>query len=319
MVARRSLIRAERSATKTKRMLLLFTIFLIGCSSASLSPTPAPASEPTSLSDTPTPAPDYATQLRNAEYRLGIVDSLRVVQLKDGKFEQGAVGGVDYVSVTMLDFVAKGSFDGRGNTEYAILVSENYGGSGSFMFLAVYVDLNGTPKFLTSRMVDDRPLINDLSVSDNNEIFLDAVTHGSQDPMCCPTLHNTRHYKVDKPGYLVMTDYITFTPDDKPRTITVESPSDGTQVFNSIQVKGNVAIAPFENNLTYRIVDIGGVELSIGSITVASSAPGAPGTFDAKIPLGNVLSGAAIRIEVQDISVEDGSLLAMDSVELVVK
>jgi hypothetical protein len=32
-----------------------------------------------------------------------------------------------------------------------------------------------------------------------------------------------------------------------------------------------------------------------------------------------VLSGAVIRLEVQDISAADGSLLAMDSVELVVK
>ena len=46
---------------------------------------------------------------------------------------------------------------------------------------------------------------------------------------------------------------------------------------------------------------------------------GAAGTFDTTIPLGNILSNTVIRIEVQDISAADGSLLAMDSVELVVK
>jgi hypothetical protein len=52
---------------------------------------------------------------------------------------------------------------------------------------------------------------------------------------------------------------------------------------------------------------------------VTAATPGTPGTFDALIPLGNILSGAHIKIEVQDLSAADGSLLAMDSVELVVK
>jgi hypothetical protein len=87
----------------------------------------------------------------------------------------------------------------------------------------------------------------------------------------------------------------------------------------SIQVKGNVDIAPFENNLAYRIYDVGGVELSAGAISVSAPDPGAPGVFDATIPLGKILSGAVIRIEVQDINAADGSFFAMDSVELVVK
>ncbi|HEU4745955.1 MAG TPA: hypothetical protein VFS61_12005, partial [Anaerolineales bacterium] len=62
-----------------------------------------------------------------------------------------------------------------------------------------------------------------------------------------------------------------------------------------------------------------GIELSAGAIMVSAPDPGAPGTFEAVIPLGNILSGAIIRLEVQDLSAADGSLLAMDSVELVVK
>ena len=37
------------------------------------------------------------------------------------------------------------------------------------------------------------------------------------------------------------------------------------------------------------------------------------------ISLGNALSNAVIILEVQDVSAENGGLLAMDSVELVVK
>jgi hypothetical protein len=116
-----------------------------------------------------------------------------------------------------------------------------------------------------------------------------------------------------------MTDFTTFTPDDRPRTITIEEPATGAEVFSSVQVRGSVAIAPFENNLTYSIKDIVGVELSRGAISVSAPDLGAPGTFEAVIPLGDILSGTVVQVEVQDISAADGSLLAMDSVELVVK
>jgi len=118
---------------------------------------------------------------------------------------------------------------------------------------------------------------------------------------------------------LDMTDYTTFTPDGRPRTITIESPTNGTETFSSVQIKGSVAIAPFENNLAYRIYDVTGVELAAGPLAVSAPELGAPGTFDAMIPFGRALSGAVIRLEVQDVSAADGSLLAMDSVELVVQ
>ena len=137
--------------------------------------------------------------------------------------------------------------------------------------------------------------------------------------MCCPTKNTTRHYRMDGLGHLVMTDFLTFTPDGRPRTITIDVPASGTEVFNSVQLKGGVDIAPFENTLTYRIVDVGGVELAVGAFTVTAAELGGPGTFDQTISLGNILTGAVIRIEVQDISAKDGSLFAMDSVELVVK
>lgn len=272
--------------------------------------TPQPAT-------TPTDAPDYVQQIRNAQYQLGLPDSLQIVQLTDGKFEQGTSGSADLVSVFVTDFLARGDLNGDNEDEIAALVTENYGGTGTFVFLAIYSDVDGILKFQTSKLIDDRPQLNALSIEDN-EIFLDAIIHGFEDPMCCPTMKTTRHFRfVD--GQLDMTDYTTFTPDGRPRTITITSPTSGTVTYSSVQVRGEVAIAPFENNLVYRIYDVGGVELSAGAISVSAADLGAPGTFDTVIPIGIVLSGAVIRIEVQDISAADDSLLAMDSVELVVQ
>jgi len=298
--------------------IFIISLLLSSCRSfASETPRPDPAIEPTSPSETSTPAPDYVTALRNAEYQLGFVDALRIVQLTDGKFEQGVPGGEDFVSISMTDFTARGDLNDDGSNEYVALIAENYGGSGVFVFLVVYSEVNGRPVYQTSAWVDDRPQVNGLSI-DESGIFLDATIHRPDEPMCCPTLRTIRHYQLFR-DQLDMTDYVTFTPDDRPRTITIEAPASGAEVFNSARIKGSVAIAPFENNLIYRILDVGGVELAIGSITVSAPEAGGPGTFDESILLGSILSGAVVRIEVQDVSAEDGSLFAMDSVELVVK
>lgn len=304
-------------------IICLLALFLFGCSYASSSPTPAPTAKATltpepSATPAPTSIPDYATKIRNAEYQLGATDTLRVVQLADGKFEQGAPGDADYVSVNVTNFVASGDLNKDGVNEVVALIAENYGGSGTFVFLAVYSTVNGTLAFQTSNMVDDRPMLNALSI-ENGEIFLKAVTHAADDPFCCPTLRTTRHYRLVSANHLDMTDYTTFTSDGKPRTITIESPVNDTETYSSVQFKGSVAIAPFENNLAYRVYDLVGVELAAGSVNVKATELGGPGTFDSVILLGNILSGSVVRVEIQDLSAADGSLLAMDSVELVVK
>lgn len=302
---------------------LFFAMLLFGCRPATPPPSASDLTQIAAASITPTvrpptvDVPDEAAEIRNAHYELGAADTLQVVKFTDGKFEQGIPGSDNFMSIALTDFIAVGDLDEDGRDEIAALVSENYGGTGVFVFLAIYVNRDGTPTFQASTIVDDRPQLNELSV-ENGEIFLDAVIHGTDDPMCCPTLKTVRHYRLID-NQLDMTDYTTFTPDGKPRTITIESPTNGTEVFTSVQMKGTVAIAPFENNLAYRIFDVSGIELSAGPIAVSAPDLGAPGTFDVVIPLGKVLSDSIIRIEVQDLSAADGSLLAMDSVELVVK
>jgi hypothetical protein len=305
--------------------LILLLVILIGCRPATPPPTSVdqtqipsePVEEQTPSPATPTTVSEEIQEIRNTPYQLSATDTLQVVQLTDGKFEQGTPGSDNFMSAVMTDFAALGDLTGDGVDEAAVLVSENYGGTGVFVFLAVYSQVDGVWTFQTSTMVDDRPQLTALSIA-NNEIFLDAIIHGMDDPMCCPTVRTTRHYRfVD--NLLDLIDYTTFTPGGEPRSILIESPAEGSDVFTSVPIQGQVTIAPFENNLVYRIYDISGIELSAGAIMVSAPDAGAPGTFEAVIPLGNSLSGAIIRLEVQDLSAADGSLLAMDSVELVVK
>jgi hypothetical protein len=297
-------------------LILLLGVFLLGCRPATPPPIAAPTLEVTATTAAPTPN-EEAESIRNVEYQLGIPDSLQVVQLTDGVYEQGTPGEADYISVKATDLAASGDLDADGSNETAVLVSENYGGTGVFVFLVVYSNTGTSPTFLTSAIVDDRPQLNALSI-EAGEVFLDATIHAPDEPMCCPTLRTLRHYRLIN-NQLDMTDFTTFTPDGRPRTITIEAPANGAEVFSTVRVRGSVEVAPFENNLTYSIKDVGGVELSRGAIEVEAAEPGAPGTFEAEIPIGNILTSAVILLEVQDRSAEDDSLLAMDSVELVVK
>jgi hypothetical protein len=311
-----------RTGTRARHIFIVLALFISGCSFASTVLTPAPASEAPSLPAAspadPISAPDILAFLRNAQYQLGASDIPRTVQLIDGKYEEGAPGDAVHLTVTATDFAAAGDLNNDGKNEIAGLFAENNGGTGTFVFLAVFTESNGAWRFQTSIMVDDRPALNALSI-ENGEIFLDAIIHGAADPFCCPTLKTHRHYRLLDNGQLKMVDYNTFTPDGRPRAITINSPANGAQVQGSVQIRGGVAVAPFENTLVYRIFDAGGVEIAAGPINIAANEAGGLGTFDTIIALANILSGTVIRIEVQDLSAEDGSLLAMDSVELVVK
>jgi hypothetical protein len=219
--------------------------------------------------------------------------------------------------VEVSDFIALGDLTADGTNEAAAIVSEYHGGTGVFVFLAVYSEQDGEPVFITSAFVDDRPRIGGIEIKDN-EIRLEATVHRLDEAMCCPTLETIRHYLLIN-NQLDMTDFATLTPAGQPRIITIDSPPYGMAVSGSVQVKGKVAVAPFENNLTYVIKDAGNVELSRGAMPVNADGLGGPGTFEGTIPLSNILSGAVISIEIQDISPADGSLQGMDSVRLVVK
>src|SRR6266498_1715885 len=137
---------------------------------------------PTKQQATPTNASSNSAKdaalLRNAKYQLGNSVTLAdIVQLKDGKFERGAPGDANYASVQLTAFVASGELDtDHANNEITALFAENYGGSGVFVYLTAFANENGTPTFITSTLVDDRPQLNSLSIK-NNRILLDSIIH----------------------------------------------------------------------------------------------------------------------------------------------
>ncbi len=147
-------------------LMLLLAVLLIGCRPASPTPTAAPVTEGSPLPNgltavVPTQTPPLVgitpRQVKNSLYELGATDSLRTVQLVDGSYTEGQPGDSGYLKVEVSDFIALGDLTADGINEAAVIVSEYHGGSGVFVFLAVYSEQDGKPVFTTSVFVDDRP------------------------------------------------------------------------------------------------------------------------------------------------------------------
>jgi len=302
------------------QLFLILTLATLACGLAS----PAPAS-PTVVPVQPTvpaptvPAPTLTVdQLRNAQYQLGSRDDHALVQLKDGQYQEGTDSTtLDFAHVQLTDFISIGDLTGDGIDEAAAIIFENYGGTGDFGSLVIYTNVDGSPVFLTSVPIDDRPKINSLKI-ENGELNLDAIVHGLQDPGCCPALPTTRTYALVN-NKLRLTNSTTVTPGGAKRTIEIMSPAVGTEVTEAVQVSGAVSIAPFENNLIYVIYDEAGYELAKGPVTVTAPDLGAPGTFSELISLAEIPTGTTVHLTIQDLSAADGSILALDSVKLIVK
>lgn len=298
-------------------ILILATLACGLTAPASNAPTPAPVQE---TIPAPTEAAPSLTadQLKNAQYQLGARDDRAVIQLTDGKYQQGTdATTLDFAYIGLTQFVSVGDLTGDGVNEIAAIFLENYGGTGNFGLLTIYSNVNGLPVFLTSTFIDDRPMINSMSI-ENGEVFLDAITHGAQDGGCCPTLPTTRRYALVN-NQLRMVNYTTANPEGAKRIVEITAPVNGAEASGSVQVSGTVSIAPFENNLTYFIYDEAGNQFAAGPVMVTAPDFGAPGTFNETFTLEGIPPGTTIYLEIQDISAADGSWLAMDAVKLVIK
>lgn len=297
------------------KFFVILTLAALACGFPTASPSPTLVPVEATV---PTPRGLTLEQINSVQYPALVREDGLVVQLVDGKY-QADVDPIDvnfaYIQVTQ--FYAFGDLTGDGVDDAAVIFLENYGGTGQFGVLAIFADVAGEPVFLDSTLIDDRPMINSISI-ENGEVFIDAVVHGFEDGGCCPTLPTTRRYTLVK-NKLWMVNYTTDAPNGVKRSIQITSPLNGAEVSGSVQVTGTVSIAPFENSLSYFVYDEAGNQYAAGPVNVLAPDFGAPGTFDETFTLAGIPAGTVIYLEIQDISVADGSLLALDVVKLVVK
>ena len=69
------------------------------------------------------------------------------------------------------------------------------GGSGTFFYLSIVVEGDGEPVNTATILLGDRVQINSLDVADGS-IVVDMISHGPDDPLCCPTQHVVQTYEL---------------------------------------------------------------------------------------------------------------------------
>jgi hypothetical protein len=171
-------------------MLLLVAVIATGCGT-----TPAPAA-------TPAAAPLTLKAIQNAQYQ-GIYTE--PVRLTGGQYQGPPFveGGASRPTVTYIEPHALGDLNGDGLADAAVLLVENSGGSGAFVYRAAVLDEKGSPDNVATTLLGDRVKVETLAIADG-QIAVHLVSYGPDDPMCCPTQQEDRTY-ILQDGQLVQT------------------------------------------------------------------------------------------------------------------
>lgn len=188
-----------RVAAKGVTVLTLLALVVSGCDS------PAER-DPTQI---PTPPPSATQKALQMETLMNMTYTLpdgREVALRDGVYQEkpSADSATYIVNVSLTwEFAAFGDLTGDGVEDAALILTDAPGGSGTFVYLAAVVPEAGMPVNVDTLLLGDRVRIDSHTVQDGQS-KLAVVTHGPDDPMCCPSeSHVWGHALVD--GKLVPT------------------------------------------------------------------------------------------------------------------
>ena len=114
------------------------------------------------------------------------------VQLKNGEFTRRNPDNPLFVKVVKI---ALGSLSNNQTKGGAVIYGYNTGGSGFFVVFCAVINDRGKPKNIAITDLGDRVKINSLNIQ-AGKIIIDLVTHGPNDPSCCPTVKKIVTYRL---------------------------------------------------------------------------------------------------------------------------
>ena len=91
------------------------------------------------------------------------------------------------------NFLLMGDVDSDGLDEAVVIVWQSSGGSGTYNYVALMDNDNGTMKNTAITALGDRVKVIEGAVSPGR-VELQVIEHDEDDPACCPTRHATRYY-----------------------------------------------------------------------------------------------------------------------------
>lgn len=118
------------------------------------------------------------------------------ITLLDGVYQEPPAPESATVTLVLLtEHVAFGDLDGDGVEDAAAVLETDPGGSGVFFELVAVLATDAGPKHIASASLGDRTDVEALSLEDG-VIGVDLITHGPEDPLCCPTARERRSYRL---------------------------------------------------------------------------------------------------------------------------
>ena len=147
-----------------------------------------------------------AAVLRSATYQSQYVEGGEVT-LDGGVFRDTA----SRVALFFQPEYAAGDLDADGVPDAAIVLATTTGGSGTFLDLALVLNVDGQPVNAATLFLGDRVPVDRIRIVEG-EVQVDLTMHGPADPMCCPSLEVTRRFRYES-GDLVE----SHTPPEEPQ------------------------------------------------------------------------------------------------------
>ncbi|MFN2203110.1 MAG: SH3 domain-containing protein [Caldilineaceae bacterium] len=281
-------------------------------------------------------AGDVETMLANATYPSEFTQD-GTAPLVDGVYsEQAAPDSAISTTVTLLpEYTALGELDGQ--PAAAVILATDPGGSGTFVDLGVVTIGDGKPVTVATTQLGDRVEINSL-VIENNQIIVDMLTQGPDDPMCCPSQEVVQTYELQD-GELVLVDTQEIETPSESATPAAETstggdvetivanatfPSEFTQDGTATLVDGAFAepAAPGSAisttvTLMPQYTAVGELDGQPAAAVILATNPGGSGTF---IDLGvvSIADGEAVtvtttqlgdRVEINSVTIENNQIV----------
>ncbi len=277
-------------------------------------PTQAPTEQQLTQTSTTASEPELSIiTLKNSVYYSPSFQ--KQIQLSQGRYSYTDENGMYYSE--LFEPIVFGYLNDDQIEDAAVLLAENSGGTGIFVYLLALVSQEDGYTQIGNIYIDDRPIIHSMEIL-NGEIFIDATIHGFTDAMVEPTLGVEKHYRLLE-NMLTLISLNSTPAGGQERSITIDEPVDGDEVASTLVIKGNMPIAPFENNLRLAVYDLAGTTLYETGFMVTSSDVGGPATFENQVSLPDLASDSWVRIELAELSMADGSLMASKSVVVKIK
>jgi hypothetical protein len=133
------------------------------------------------------------SKLANMTYRLVEGKSVTAVTLVGSKGQTNEEDGGE--QFWLDEHVAFGDLDGDAVDDAVVVLVSSGGGSGIFYQLVAVTQRNGIVETPAVKSLGDRIMINQINIT-NRIVTVDMITHGPDDPSCCPTERQVLKLKV---------------------------------------------------------------------------------------------------------------------------